>query len=377
MDQLTTNFLVMGRSGAGKSSLINYIYGEYKRETGTGRPVTSVGLHRVVLKRKDITVNLYDTWGLEANKADEWKDVILNEAKCRNESFTIKDWFHTIVYCLSAQSARVEDFEINEIINPLIEQGNNVIIVLTHGDVIGVEKKSRGMIDYLLKKTKINKQNIIMVASEAKKLLGGGAREQFGKEEVLYRMRKNLWLDIRNKLPKAYCKYSNNQFDCWKKDSYAIVEKKVKFWNRHSVSKKIIPPMNDNLRRRFERIDNETDKYIKDAYMYYVRLAHYLLGRKVSAKTDFNEEHYKNRFDYKMDLVDKIAEKIAVAILSLLPVVSLFIPYAAKEIAKDSIKEVIDQHHSGLLNQIPDYVRNLEKIIDEQCKEILLLESSD
>ena len=220
MDQLMTNVLVMGRSGVGKSSFINYIYGEYKRETGTGRPVTERGLHKVVQQYDDIKVNLYDTWGLEANRAEEWKNIILDEVKSHNESFVIKDWFHTIFYCLSAQRARVEDFEINEIINPLIEQGNRMVIVLTHGDVIDVEKKSKGMIERLLGETEICSEDIILVANEVKKLLGGGLRRQFGKEKVLYRMKTNLWFDIREKLPKVYSNYINKQFDYWKSESY-------------------------------------------------------------------------------------------------------------------------------------------------------------
>ena len=40
-------------------------------------------------------------------------------------------WFSTIIYCLSADSDRVEDFEIS-IINDLIAEKNNVNVVITH-----------------------------------------------------------------------------------------------------------------------------------------------------------------------------------------------------------------------------------------------------
>ena len=39
------NIVVLGQAGAGKSSLINYLFGKNIRETGTGKPVTLRGFH--------------------------------------------------------------------------------------------------------------------------------------------------------------------------------------------------------------------------------------------------------------------------------------------------------------------------------------------
>ena len=42
-DKIKTNILIAGKSGVGKSSLLNYIFGEEVAETGAGKPVTAEG----------------------------------------------------------------------------------------------------------------------------------------------------------------------------------------------------------------------------------------------------------------------------------------------------------------------------------------------
>ena len=66
-DKIKTNILIAGKSGVGKSSLLNYIFGEEVAETGAGKPVTAEGLHEYSFELKDndrISFSICDSWGL-------------------------------------------------------------------------------------------------------------------------------------------------------------------------------------------------------------------------------------------------------------------------------------------------------------------------
>lgn len=56
------NILVVGKTGVGKSTLINNIFREELAETGIGRPVTQ---HLKKISKEGLPINLYDTKGLE------------------------------------------------------------------------------------------------------------------------------------------------------------------------------------------------------------------------------------------------------------------------------------------------------------------------
>ena len=132
-DKIKTNILIAGKSGVGKSSLLNYIFGEEVSPTGAGKPVTAEGLHEYSFELKDndrISFSICDSWGLEPDKADEWHKQIIDKV-AEYDKHSINEWFSTIIYCLSADSDRVEDFEIS-IINDLIAEKNNVNVVITH-----------------------------------------------------------------------------------------------------------------------------------------------------------------------------------------------------------------------------------------------------
>lgn len=68
------NIIVVGKTGVGKSTLINNVFREQLAETGSGEPVT---MHLRRLERDDIPVVLYDTRGLELK--EEVQDQIKTE----------------------------------------------------------------------------------------------------------------------------------------------------------------------------------------------------------------------------------------------------------------------------------------------------------
>ena len=140
------NLVVMGKTGAGKSTLINAVLREDLAPTGTGSAVTrevhkyskqidfrmpsgkSDSLYQIARRQ----VNMYDTVGLEIGQAITQKTLrdirnILSNAKSNdNEQDITLVWF-----CLSASSSRFEPYEADLIKALSIEYEIPFVIVIT------------------------------------------------------------------------------------------------------------------------------------------------------------------------------------------------------------------------------------------------------
>ena len=133
LNKESTNVLIIGKSGVGKSSLLNYMFGRELQQVGVGAPVTKMEIKEFTYQYDDhFEMHIYDTWGLEpsAQKAEEWKNTIFKEIE-RHDSKKISDWFNTIIFCLNAKSSRIEDFEL-DIMEELLKEKNHMTIALTH-----------------------------------------------------------------------------------------------------------------------------------------------------------------------------------------------------------------------------------------------------
>ena len=79
----STNVLIIGKSGVGKSSLVNYMFGKELQKVGVGAPVTKMEIKEFTYKYDDhFEMHIYDTWGLEPSvqKAEEWKRIVFEES---------------------------------------------------------------------------------------------------------------------------------------------------------------------------------------------------------------------------------------------------------------------------------------------------------
>ena len=129
----STNVLIIGKSGVGKSSLVNYLFGKELQPVGVGAPVTKMQIKEFTYKYdKHFEMHIYDTWGLEPStqKAELWKKKIFDEI-ARHDKESISEWFNTIIFCLNAKSSRIEDFEL-DIMEQLLREKNHLTIALTH-----------------------------------------------------------------------------------------------------------------------------------------------------------------------------------------------------------------------------------------------------
>lgn len=270
-NKIYTNVLIIGKSGVGKSSLLNYIFGEMVEKTGSGKPITEEGIYPHSYDAgNDFYINLYDTWGLEPDKAERWNKLIKDEIEA-HDCGSVADWFHTIFYCISAKSERIENFD-TQTIKDLYADGNNVILILTKADAAG-KALCEKMQNVAKEDIGIKEENIICVCSTAKKLLGSKTQStQFGKDEVINAIKRNAWYNICSKLEGCINSEVKKYLDKWETECSQIIETHI---NTSTVSKSI-KPLEEKIEKVGDKymveIDNYINQTIQDAIDYYCRL---------------------------------------------------------------------------------------------------------
>ncbi len=105
----TLNLMVLGKTGVGKSTLINTLFGEERVQTGLGRPITTD-----IRRFPGDHLTIYDTPGLELGGENSMTNLLTQVVDVINkqvEEGTIEDAIHCILYCVSTPSRRFEDHE--------------------------------------------------------------------------------------------------------------------------------------------------------------------------------------------------------------------------------------------------------------------------
>lgn len=178
------NILLLGKSGAGKSSLANYLYEAELFKTGSGRPVTVYKEpKKASIDNETYILNVYDAPGLEPEKPTEWWQVIREFAEKRNNSSSLSGLLHGIFYVVNAASGRVEQREldiIKEVSNSFLAP---VTVVLTKCDI----KSNQHMWDDIKKDIYNENEKICIhqVCSVTEKKRSGEHVTAYGRRELL------------------------------------------------------------------------------------------------------------------------------------------------------------------------------------------------
>jgi uncharacterized protein (DUF697 family)/GTP-binding protein EngB required for normal cell division len=118
---------IFGKTGVGKSTLINAIFGEEVARTGIGEPVTR-GSHLYLDKIGHL--GIVDTQGLEVGR--DSKEILseLSKAMSQMRRLPLSEQIHVAWYCVRGMDRRFEDTEA-DFVRRLDEMGLPVLVVLT------------------------------------------------------------------------------------------------------------------------------------------------------------------------------------------------------------------------------------------------------
>jgi len=314
------NILVLGKTGVGKTSLLNYLYG-FDLPVGAGLPKTGKGIHENLITRNGTAYHVFDTWGIEADSLPEWRKEVLALVRKRNTSPHINDWFHAVYYCFSASTARIEDAEIDEIIVPLLQSGCKMIVVLTNSeDGFRKQEKIAGMKEYLreelVKRLHHDPQlEIIPVASVAGETLAGDAISRFGRTEVLEAAQYNLADDIGKRLPAIYKMNVMQKLAAWKERSLLLLANgKISFVLNNNSARQLIDLVNYDLLNTFGAIDADGDKMEAEANEYLLAAG----GKKPLDRRwrpEFSRITYVKGYEYSKGLSVGLAFDVAASLL--------------------------------------------------------------
>ena len=166
----------------GKSSFANYLFGTDKFSASSGKPVTNWenNFQFNSIDISGIKVNIFDSVGLEADNYENWKKELSKFLENKQTNNSPNEHIHTCFYVINAASARIEENELDILIDTQKKFKLSVAIILTNSDIATNEQ-----IENLEKKIKEKNLKSIRVCSIAKKTRAGTETKTFGKEEAL------------------------------------------------------------------------------------------------------------------------------------------------------------------------------------------------
>lgn len=179
----TLNIIVAGKTGVGKSTLINAVFREKLAETGMGKPVTD---HMRKITKKGIPLAIYDTRGFELGREvqTEVKQEVIDTISRGLATHDINKAIHCIWYCINTASNRVEPEEI-EWLKELSKDNQitqvPIIIVLTQS----FSKKKADEMRKILLDENLDVIQVIPVLAEDYEIEDLGTAKSYGSDVLI------------------------------------------------------------------------------------------------------------------------------------------------------------------------------------------------
>ena len=166
------NIMIVGKTGVGKSTLLNSLFGENLALTGSGEPITEK-IHK--FETEGFPISIYDTPGMELDgkhSAENLLNDITGQIQKMMQCNDTEQAIHCVLYCINAASSRIEKAEM-DFLQKLTESTSQcntpVILVLTQA----FSEKKTGEMTAMLRNIRLPIRGIIPVLAQDYEIGGG------------------------------------------------------------------------------------------------------------------------------------------------------------------------------------------------------------
>lgn len=167
------NILIAGRTGVGKTTLINAVFQGKMAETGQGRPVTQTTRE---ITKEGVPLRIWDTRGLELAEYRKTLSELEKIVSERSQDSDPTRHIHVAWLCIQEDGRRVEDAEIE--LHETLSRYMPMLAVITKARA---DKGFRAKVQELLPKAK----SVVRVHAEAELLDDGHSVPATGLEDLI------------------------------------------------------------------------------------------------------------------------------------------------------------------------------------------------
>lgn len=255
------NILLLGQTGVGKSSLLNYIAGKELAEAGISSHLGGItrGINKYTVEINGQMCEVSDSEGLELAHSEYWQKLLNKELFNDTAKTAVSEWYHIVIFCIGANGGRVQDFEL-EILDRIVDSGYGTIIAFTKADLAS-EEELQSIItviqDHFIFSSSIQYIPICSKKTRNNKLEG--------REELCNAIIDSWGESISNRLPSYLFDWAFDSLSQWYDSTYAwLHNQKIGLFNKSKSD--VLEELNQRIQKKQGDLNKLIESKQKSAF---------------------------------------------------------------------------------------------------------------